>query len=133
MPTLSFCPGCICDLMRRLRSEKRSWNNTWKDGETFYGRPLLRVIDAAWNAQVDVAWDRSPEHLDEMIEVAESLGDGAFVTLSQEVFLMDGGEGTYLDEGYEIQVYPSLLVREGDTYLPVPADFTSDTHQADYH
>jgi hypothetical protein len=54
-----------------------------------------------------------------MIEIAERLGVGAFVTLSQEVRTMDGGEGTFIDDGYEIQIFPVLALREGNEYIAV--------------
>ena len=123
-----FCINCILEVCAEQRRAKVSLNNTFKTGDCFYGAPTIRVIDAAWNLQIEVKWDRSPEQIEEMIEAAESLGDGAHVTIAQEVYLMNGREGTYLDEGYELQVYPSLRLRAGNTYLPVPPREGDDHH-----
>jgi hypothetical protein len=102
--------------------EQRAAHRKMNDGFThrdFYARPVVRVISGGWDQMISTPWDHSAEHLDEMIEIAERLGVGAFVTLSQEVRTMDGGEGIFIDDGYEIQIFPVLAIREGNEYVAV--------------
>lgn len=116
---MPFCFNCLLDLMGEQRAKKKKMNSGPITSVDFYARPVVRVISGGWEQMLSAPWDHSAEHLDEMIEIAERLGGGAFVTLSQEVRTMDGGEGTFIDDGYEIQIFPALALREGNEYIPV--------------
>jgi hypothetical protein len=116
---MPFCFNCLLDLMGEQRAKKKKMNDGPFTHRDFYARPQVRVISGGWDQMISTPWDHSAEHLDEMIEIAERLGVGAFVTLSQEVRTMDGGEGTFIDDGYEIQIFPVLALREGNEYIAV--------------
>ena len=115
---MPLCFTCMLDLMGEQRAAKKRLNPGHFSPRDFYARPQVRVISAGWDVMVSTPWDHTAAHLDEMIEIAERLG-GAFVTLSQEVRTMDGGEGIFIDDGYEIQIFPVLAIREGNEYVAV--------------
>ena len=126
------CMNCLLATMAQFRKEGRSGNRTVIPGQTFYGAPVIRVIDADFNILVEEPW-HDDLRLDYLIDVAQQVNGRA--TIAQDVYRFNGAnKGKILDDGFEIQVYPEVAVREGNAYIPLEGidhDHDEEVEEAD--
>lgn len=76
-----------------------------------YGPPKLVVVDGYGDLLLTREWDHTPYSLEQMAEIAKSVG--GFVTVEQDVYLLvyPMSEENWLHEGFGIEVWPRFCVR----------------------
>lgn len=115
-----LCVSCLLGVMAKCRREGRSNNQTFVPGVTFYGKPVLRVLDTENNILLEEVWENSLSRIDYLIDVAEQVH--GMLLVAQPVCRFDGRAGLRLDEGFEVQVYPDFALREGAEFVAIDED-----------
>jgi hypothetical protein len=113
---MTFDVAQIAAVLRRFRAQRLTLNpgtlGDHGDERTVYGPPTVIATDDGFNPLLPEApWDHSPWQLEELAEVA---GVDGWVYITVPVVVSepaDPSNGTWVDDGFSVRVWPSLALR----------------------
>lgn len=129
----------ILAVLRKQRAARLTTNSL--SGEWFYIPPIIAAMDEDWNHLYECRWDHTLASIEEFAEIARAF-DGR-VTLSCRVCSPDASPGNWdangnppiIDDGFEIQVWPTLAIRVHNSFIEQEDsggdDFDMDDEEAE--